>query len=203
MTTPYTGLPNGDIDQDSPVTQELLTTLRDDPIAMAEGATGAPVTAAGWHPYNSTLNGTGDGKIYDFAVHGAVASVETPAFEDGYEYMIIVDGMSKGGGTVDFTISLYRETTGAYSSAYALISATSSAYVSGYIELLLFRKALLLHIIRQHLSIVTSTTPISTTGYGGVTFAHSGAQKISKAKLGFAPSNTTAGKLFLYRRSVQ
>lgn len=200
--TAFVAIPNGDIDQDSPVTQELCTALRDNPLAIAEGSTGAPITAAGWHPYNGTLNGTGDGKIYDFAVHGAVASVETPAFEDGYEYMIIVDGMSKGGGTVDFTISLYRETTGAYSSAYALISATSSAYVSGCIELPLIRKALLLHIIRQYLSIVTSTTPIKTTGDGGITFAHSGAEKISKAKLGFAPSNTTAGKLYLYRRSL-
>ena len=41
MTT-YTAIPNGDIDQDSPVTQELLTALRDNSIAIAEGATGAP-----------------------------------------------------------------------------------------------------------------------------------------------------------------
>lgn len=200
--TSYITITDVETDPEAPLTSELAKKWRDNPIAIAEGVTTSPVTAAGWHPYNSTLNGTGDGKIYDFAVHGAVASVETPAFEDGYEYMIIVDGMSKGGSTVDFTISLYRETTGAYSSAYALISATSSAYVSGYIELPLIRKALLLHIIRQYLSIVTSITPIKTTGDGGITFAHSGAQKISKAKLGFAPANTTAGKLFLYRRSL-
>lgn len=47
MTT-YTSIPNSDIDQDSPVTQPLMTALRDNPIAITEGATGAPrIVAAG------------------------------------------------------------------------------------------------------------------------------------------------------------
>lgn len=41
MTT-YTTIPDADIDQDSPVTQPLMTALRDNPIAIAEGAAGAP-----------------------------------------------------------------------------------------------------------------------------------------------------------------
>jgi hypothetical protein len=41
MTT-YTAITNGEIDQDSPVTQPLLTALRDNPIAIAEGASDAP-----------------------------------------------------------------------------------------------------------------------------------------------------------------
>jgi hypothetical protein len=41
MTT-YTSIPNTDIDQDSPVTQPLMTALRDNPIAITEGASGAP-----------------------------------------------------------------------------------------------------------------------------------------------------------------
>jgi hypothetical protein len=40
--TSYTAIANGDIDQDSPVTQPLVTALRDNPIAIAEGASGAP-----------------------------------------------------------------------------------------------------------------------------------------------------------------
>ena len=47
MTT-YTAIPNADIDQDSPVTQPLMTALRDNPIAITEGAIGAPrIVAAG------------------------------------------------------------------------------------------------------------------------------------------------------------
>ena len=41
MTT-YTAITNGQIDQDSPITQPLLTAMRDNPIAITEGATGAP-----------------------------------------------------------------------------------------------------------------------------------------------------------------
>ncbi|MEO1108256.1 MAG: hypothetical protein AAFX90_10070 [Pseudomonadota bacterium] len=41
MTT-YTAIPNDDVDQDSPVNQTLMTLLRDNPIAITEGAAGAP-----------------------------------------------------------------------------------------------------------------------------------------------------------------
>jgi len=44
MTT-YTAIPNGDIDPESPITTGLMTLLRDNPIAMFEKATGAPVLA--------------------------------------------------------------------------------------------------------------------------------------------------------------
>ena len=41
MTT-YTAITNGQIDQDSPITQPLMTALRDNPIAISEGSSGAP-----------------------------------------------------------------------------------------------------------------------------------------------------------------
>jgi hypothetical protein len=41
MTT-WTEIANGDVDQDSPVTQELVTALRDNPKAIAEGSEDAP-----------------------------------------------------------------------------------------------------------------------------------------------------------------
>ena len=44
MTT-YTTITNAEIDQDSPVTQPLMTALRDNPIAIAEGSSGAPKIA--------------------------------------------------------------------------------------------------------------------------------------------------------------
>ena len=42
MTT-YTTITNAEIDQDSPVTQPLMTALRDNMIAITEGASGAPL----------------------------------------------------------------------------------------------------------------------------------------------------------------
>ena len=41
MTT-YTAITAGEIDSDSPITDTLLARLRDNPLAIAEGATGAP-----------------------------------------------------------------------------------------------------------------------------------------------------------------
>lgn len=41
MTT-YATIANGDIDQDSAITQTLMTAMRDNPIAITEGATNAP-----------------------------------------------------------------------------------------------------------------------------------------------------------------
>jgi hypothetical protein len=38
----WTTIPNADIDQDSPITQTLMTALRDNPIAIANGDAGAP-----------------------------------------------------------------------------------------------------------------------------------------------------------------
>lgn len=40
--TSYVAIPNGDIDQDSPVTQPLMTALRDNPIAIGEKDTTVP-----------------------------------------------------------------------------------------------------------------------------------------------------------------
>lgn len=44
MTT-YTTIPDSDIDPESPVTTGLVTKLRDNPIAITEGASGAPSIA--------------------------------------------------------------------------------------------------------------------------------------------------------------
>jgi len=44
MTT-YTAIPGTDIDTDSPVTESLMTKLRDNPIAITEKAAGAPQLA--------------------------------------------------------------------------------------------------------------------------------------------------------------
>lgn len=169
-------------------------------ISNGDGVSGNPtitanVGAIGWEPYNTPS----DGKYYDFAVHGAVASVETPTFSDGYEYMIILDELTKGGASGDFNIEVYRETTAAYSSAFALQASVTRA--TGLIEFPLARKTLPLHIVRSAISGITSTTPVSTSGADRVTFAHGSSQKISKARLSYT-ANTAAGKLYLYRRAL-
>lgn len=43
----YTTITDGQVDQDSPISQALLTALRDNPLAIAEGAASAPRIVAG------------------------------------------------------------------------------------------------------------------------------------------------------------
>ena len=69
MTT-YSTITDGQIDQDSPITQPLLTALRDNPIAIAEGAAGAPSILAGIAS-NTTAGGVGS---YAFA--GSLVDVD-------------------------------------------------------------------------------------------------------------------------------
>lgn len=67
MTT-YTVITNGEIDQDSPVTQALMTAVRDNPIAITEGASGAPrIEFAALNTWYTTAGGIG---TYVFAKRG-------------------------------------------------------------------------------------------------------------------------------------
>lgn len=62
----------------------------ENPTALAEGASGAPVQTAAWHGYDILNVGDGNtGEIYSFATDGAVATVETPNFESNFEYRLL------------------------------------------------------------------------------------------------------------------
>ncbi|CAB4124407.1 hypothetical protein UFOVP59_2 [uncultured Caudovirales phage] len=57
--TSYVAVANGEIDADSPITADLMTKLRDNPIALSEGASGAPkVMAAALNLTANTLTGS-------------------------------------------------------------------------------------------------------------------------------------------------
>jgi len=109
----YSAITNAEIDQDSPITQTLMTKYRDNIILAAEGL---------WHPYDRTEpDGSADGVFYDHAVDGDVASVETPDFAAGYDYLIIMDGLSHNlGVSTAIRIELYKDTDAAYGSSRAI-----------------------------------------------------------------------------------
>jgi hypothetical protein len=56
--TSYVAIPNGDIDQDSPITQPLMTALRDNPIAIAEKDTSVPAALRLGYWLLGTINTT-------------------------------------------------------------------------------------------------------------------------------------------------
>lgn len=73
-----------------------------------------------WHPYDMEAVADGaDGVIWDYSVDGATNSIETPTFEDGWEYALlfedfVVTNTVSPGTDVEATIALYKATDGAY-----------------------------------------------------------------------------------------
>ncbi len=85
----YTGLTDGELSQDQPVTQPKAFALRDDPKSMLGGGVNAEYNQSVWHPYDGNTVGDGnDGSIYS---GGAQANVDSPDWEDGFDYAFYFD----------------------------------------------------------------------------------------------------------------
>lgn len=131
----YTEITDAEIDQDSPLTQTLMTKYRDNTIAINEFGDGAILSPGAWHPYDMENVGDGaDGTIYDFAADGPVLEIVSPDFADGFEYMFLVDlscdiAVSGASGvTAGISLDLYRQTDAAYSEVlYFSDSGTTAA----------------------------------------------------------------------------
>lgn len=120
------------------ITLQQGRALRDNPLAMAEGATGSPYIQQAWHPYDGVTVGDGaTGLIYDFAVHGVVASVSTPNFEDGYEYRLRFSRFGHNSGSnQQMQIYLYRETSASSTSPESISASVNNAsYMHGFVEI--------------------------------------------------------------------
>lgn len=91
--TDYTSIANSQIDPKAPVTSELMTALRDNPIAIAEGAAGAPkiadkvLFASQTGSGHATVTGLGD---------FSGCFVDVSAYIDGDEF---------GSSTVSFEVT--------------------------------------------------------------------------------------------------
>lgn len=187
-------------DPGAPGTAELWKAWWKNPLAISEGHTDAPVICAEWHPYNKVTNGDANtGLYYDFAVSGAVSSIVTPDFSDGWEYRLVISGIQhSGGASHDFEIDLYRETSASYAGSLQLLqNVPGSAQVFGYADLHACRASRRFHIIDNS----TAGGSVGPTSYV-LKSDLSSAQKVLKAKLSFPTENITGGKLYLYRRKA-
>ena len=199
MTT-YTAIPNGDIDQDSPVTQPLMTLLRDNPISIAEGGANAVIAQTGWHPYDMVTVGDGnDGVFYDFAIDGAVASVETPTFEAGYEYLLYLEDFGQAGGAGNIPqIDFYRTTDAAYTNGVlttATIVSVRDAWA--WVEIVMPMVPSAFHYGKAY-SIDQAEVVGFTVSEGAVYDAT--VQTISKVRVRNPGENFNSGKMYLMRR---
>ena len=180
MTT-WTEIPNADIDQDSPVTQPLATAWRDNVRAAAEGASDAPVLSSGWHPYDMIDVGDGaDGEIYDFATDGSVSTVESPDFEDGYEYLFVFESI--GPSSISISAAVYRDVDDAYASAEFIVSGlTATDSYTGAVKIVLPRLAKFHHEFRW-LTVMGNDTSSSVENTTDLVQFDATQQKINKVR---------------------
>lgn len=199
--TAWTTLLNALFIPGKPILGSTGAALRDNLAATMEGAAGAPYAQVGWHPYNSLAVGDANtGVIYDFAVNGAVSSIISPDFIDGYEYRMIYQGLAVSAGSPVLNIAVYRET----SAAYATADQIDTLFPAGIDGVIVFNRPrdigrtfvydVIGKVTRGSNANVTST-PAS---FG---LKHSTAQKVLRVQISSA-SSINGGKITMYRRRV-
>lgn len=196
MTT-WTNISNASVAVGGIPSSTTVTALRDNPAALAETSSGAPVVQAGWHPYNKVTIGDGlTGLIYDYATNGTVANVTSPDFTDGYEYRIVAHqlGCDQVGGSVRLGINLYFETDAAYRRVSYGADVTPTASFGCDIDILCPRVSKTVQIV----SGVMFASNVVAIGYD-VPY-DSTVQKTLRARVSFSGGNINGGKIWLLRR---
>lgn len=198
MTT-YVTIPDTDVDTDSPVTVPLMTALRDNQISIAEGGPDAVVNQAFWHPYDMEFVDDGnDGVIYDHGVDGALSTVTSPDFEDGYSYLFVFNGLS--GGTGNFTINPYKETGAGYIGTGTLDNFAAPANIyHGEVCMLLPRLSARAHSILGWMEL-NGTDATSTAGMVDLRARLTTADKILRVQFAIATGSLDAGTITMLRR---
>lgn len=168
------------------------------------GAAGAPYVQGVWHPYNSLAVGdSGTGVIYDFAVNGAVSSIISPDFADGYEYRMIYSGITPNTGTtVAFNLALYRETSAAYATADQIDTITTTSGAHGIITINRprdTRRVTTYDVTNKMLQGSNGSVGTTATNLG---VKHSTAQKVLRAQITLGSGTLASGTITMYRRRV-
>lgn len=117
--TDYVTIPNEDIDQDSPVTQPLMTALRDNPVAIAEGNPDAPEVNARAQTYR-TVYGTGN--TVTFSSLGGFGGMWADIYFE-----------NNTAGVANFTVQYSTDGGLNFSSAQNIASAPALATINGRI----------------------------------------------------------------------
>lgn len=199
MTT-WTSISNAAVAVGGIPSSTTVTALRDNPSALAESASGAPVMVSGWHPHDKVSIGDGKtGLIYDHAVNGTVSSVVTPDFVDGYEYRVVALDLNHSDTLNNRRLQMeaFKETDAVYRLIRQSAEGLSSAEFGYHAEFYLPRIASLSHFV-----MTMSYRDNDFSGAFDVTSAmyDPPAQKILRARVSFSAGNITAGKIYFFRR---
>lgn len=184
------------------ITLQQGRALRDNPLAIAEGSAGAPYLEAEWHPYNSLAVGDSNtGQIWSFAADGAVATIETPDFVDGYEYRLRFDAVSHSTGfTQEVRLELYRAASLAYAAPFVISDSFDPGdLVTGQCGILQARAVRTAHAVDAWSADVGLNATVAKLTYNHVV-SHATAQRLLRARLSWTLGNFDAGAVFLDRR---
>lgn len=198
MTT-WTNISNPAVAVGGIPSSATVTALRDNPSALAETASGAPVMRAGWHPVDKvSIGDTKDGLIYDFAVNGALSNIVTPDFEDGYEYRLVGSEITPSSSST-INLEIYKQTTGAYTTVLTLGSLDVTP--RGF-DLEFWTPRLSL---KNHMGFGLSYIGTGTAASTIISSYNATAQKLLRARLSFpglpgVPTTVGGGKVWLLRR---
>lgn len=173
-----------------------VTALRDNPSAIAESATGAPVVASAWHPYNKVTVGDGQtGLIYDSSVNGTVANVVTPDFEDGYEYRIIMHELSSNSSVnVRLNVEAFFSVDAAYRRLVFSSDASPSLLYGGDVWFSLPR------VTKKNQTLYGQLYVTNTYAIGYDVPYDATLQKLTRARINFTSGSITLGKIWFLRR---
>lgn len=199
MTT-WTTISNAAVAVGGIPSSSTVTALRDNPSAVAEASTGAPVVFAGWHPYDKVSVGDGKtGLFYDHAVTGTVSSIVTPDFEDGYEYRLVALDLSHDYtlGNSSLRLESYKQTDATYRLTRNTASGGSSGFFGYYAEFHLPRVASVAHFV---MTLAHSGADYSASVDLDSAMYDTPAQKLLRARLIFSTGNVDGGKAYLFRR---
>jgi len=195
--TSYITITDAETDPSAPLTAELAKKWRDNPIAIAEGVTSTPYVQTGWHPYNGVTVGDGvTGKIYDFAIDGSVASIETPNFVDGYEYMITWDALSQAAS--NRSVEWYMETSAVWSTPFSISSNSTDALIEVFAPRLVSNTMF----FNMNFAVVPGTNGLVTQSSlpNSHSLAMTTAQKVLKARFDAGASTFNGGSIRMFRR---
>lgn len=179
----------------------------ENPVALAEGATGSPEIHTNWVPYNAASGG--NGVIWDYSVDGAVGIVETPNFESRFEYKLYAENLTINDAS-QFGVFGYMVVADAYDSLtpagaddYGLdLSETDGRTL----DFVLKRpdKSSIFHQFEYYYPLpVTGAGAVSTPTLNRRLYGHPANDTISKLKIetNTAGSRTLeSGRIILYRR---
>lgn len=200
MTT-YRSIVSTETDPLAPIVSALMKALAANPSAIAEGATGAPPVKAGWVPYDMIALGDGnDGVIWDHAIDGSVASVTTPDFAAGYEYLLFCDAVSNSLITTHYIDAQLTGGTWVQSTTAINIGNAGRNFTGA----MMFHTPSLPRRVHSMMSLgwMESDGTIRGDAAGVVTAVHSGAttQTVDRARVRATAGVMDAGKIKLYKR---